>query len=116
MAATLLTPIVAPHPFATAGVAIVFTAIDVANGNCFQSTGREILLINNGDASPHVFTVTSAPDHEGRTGDVSLSIPAAVSIYITQMFPTSGWAVAGLITIPAGQDSHFTLAVIRFPV
>jgi|SRR5579859_5000698 len=113
---TTLTPIVAPGPFDTAGVVVAATAYDVANGNQFVSTGREILIINNTDVGAHTFTVNSTPDQEGRTGNLTQSVGASAR-YVTQMFPVEGWANgSGMITIPSGQDSHFMLAVVRFPI
>jgi uncharacterized protein YjdB len=73
-------------------LAVVFSACDATNGNAFVTTGREILIVQNPDASAHTFTVTSVPDGLGRS-DTSLtaySVPATSSagIYLVSQI---GW-------------------------
>jgi hypothetical protein len=49
---------------------------DVANGNQFRATGREILLVLNSGASPTTFVIDSVPDPYRRERDVNENIPA----------------------------------------
>lgn len=73
-------------------LAVAQTALDAANGNSFIATGKELLIIQNTDASPHTFTLTSVNDQLGRL-DSSLtnySVPAN-SFAAIQMSQLSGW-------------------------
>jgi hypothetical protein len=73
MPETALPIITAKDPFAVIaadGIDFVFTACDVANGNDFVSTGRELILVQNSGAAPYTVTVTSVLDEKNRTGDV----------------------------------------------
>lgn len=71
---------------------LTFTASDTSNGNAFTSTGKEILIIQNTDASPHTFTVTSVGDALGRS-DTSLTnySVAANSFSMLYCSTIAGW-------------------------
>lgn len=118
MALTTIAPIAAPASWATIGTAITFTALNAdggAGGLQFACNGRQALLIQNvSGTTAFTITITSQPDTpEGRTADLTLSIPAN-GIYCTQMFPVNGWVKAGYVLIPTGQSVNLQVAVLSF--
>jgi hypothetical protein len=56
-----------------------FTAADVANGNYFTASGRDLVTVFNSDSAPHNLSILSAPDAcTGRRADVAgYVVPAA---------------------------------------
>lgn len=96
-----------------AGDLAVPFASDLANGNAFQATGQEILLAQNTDAAPHNMTVTSVPDHLGRTQDIaSYSVPANSSAAI-EASVMEGWKQADGNIYLATDNALLKFAVIR---
>lgn len=59
MARTTLTPEVAPGSTPLDEEVLTFTAADVANGNQFAHTGRELLIVENVGAGSHNVTLQS---------------------------------------------------------
>src|SRR5690242_11662715 len=74
-----------------AGDLAVTMASDTGNGNTFAATGREIIIAQNTDASPHTFTITSTQDHLGRTGDITTYSVPANTVAAIQMTSLEGW-------------------------
>ena len=73
---TALTPITPLGPYLVGApgattLNFAFTACDASNGNSFPITGRDILLVENSDASPHTITISSVADQFGRTQDIT---------------------------------------------
>lgn len=94
---------------------VSFTAADATNDHEFVNTGREILVMNNGDASQRTATVVSVADENGRTGDQDLA-PAAGEISVAGPFPTSLWnSTLGkvYVNLSPGEDANVTFAVLR---
>lgn len=93
-------------------LAFTMTAMDVANGNSFVATGREVLVFQNSDASAHTVTITSVADKLGRT-DASLT---AYSI------PANGFAAIQMKEINAWLQSNGSIylatssALVKFAV
>jgi hypothetical protein len=115
MATTVLTKTALPGPYDTDGVTITWQAADAANGNHFIATGKEILIARNDDAGAQTVTVTSTPDPQGRTGDISADSIAAAAYHAWQKFPVSGWRqTAGTILVTAS-DAGVFLAVLQLP-
>lgn len=56
---------------------LVLTPADQGNGMSFVDNGRTMLLFVNNGASPVTWTIASVADEYGRTGDVTVSVPAA---------------------------------------
>lgn len=84
-----------PLPLAPGAAKVPFVAADIVNNHRLPLTGREVLLIRNGDAAPQVVTITSAPDEEGRSGDITgYNIPAGET-HCFGPFPLEGWAQGG---------------------
>lgn len=100
------------------GLDFVFTAADVANGNSFQCTGRELLIAYNSDgANPYTFGVTSVDDEKGRSEDVGpYSLAAGEYAYWTGGLTNSkGWKqTSGLIYLTAN-NAAIKFAVLRLP-
>jgi hypothetical protein len=116
MARAILTPTLVPADYATAGVAVTFTAWDATNGNRFQATGREILLAKNVSAdTARTVTVTSQTDPYGRSGNITAdSIPFGTT-RVYQMFPLSGWADSSGYIAVDGSTTDIQFAVLRLP-
>jgi hypothetical protein len=86
-----------PTAYAVAGVTPAQTAADTVNNNSIVLTGNEIVLaVNTDTAATHTVTITSAPDAEGRTGDITADVvPVAVAglsgFRVYQRFPLTGY-------------------------
>lgn len=63
----MLTPISLPAPWATTGIALLWTAADAVNGNRFLASGRDLILARNAGTTERNLTVKSFP--VPRTGD-----------------------------------------------
>ena len=119
MARTALTPLTPKGPYpgvVNAGdLAAAFTAADVANGNSFPSTGREIIIAQNTDgAAAHTVTITSIADERGRTGDITTySIPANgfAAFAVTS---TAGWKQSDGNIYLAASDAQVKFLILRF--
>ena len=66
-------------------------ASDLANGNTIPCTGQEVLWIFNNDTVLHHFTITSAPDQLGRTGDIAAYVVNPGTLCAIQMSQVVGW-------------------------
>lgn len=115
MPRTTLTPINTPDSYATAGVALTWTGADVANGNQFQATGREILLARNTDTLSHNVSVTSVADPYGRTGNITNDAIAAGAFRVYQQFPITGWMQSDGYVYLNGDHATIQFAVLRLP-
>lgn len=114
---TLLTTFVLPQNNATitaAQLTVTLTACDNVNGNTFNATGREVLIMQNSDTSPHAITITPVADPYGGTNTslTAYSLPAS-SVSAVQMKYLIGWASSGVITIPACSSNLIKLAVLQ---
>jgi hypothetical protein len=96
MARTTLTKTVPLGPYPSLPVSAdaldaVFTAADVSNKNQFAPTGDDVLLMWNSGASPYTVTLTSAPDNQNRTGDITTYSLAAGDIAAVKLNNIKGW-------------------------
>jgi len=106
-------------PLTALSAALVFTAADVANGNSFVSTGRELILVMNTGAAPGTVTVTSVVDPSARTGDITAySLPIGS---VTPQFavhgplPLAGWSQpAGVVNLQ-GSAATVWFCIVRLP-
>jgi len=94
MARTVLTPqvLAGAYPGSNPVPALTLVAADNVNGNQFTMVKGDILVIQNTDgAGAHTFTLSSVPDRELRTQDVTAqSVPAnGIVVYGSMDFP--GW-------------------------
>lgn len=82
-----------------AGLPIVWTAVDQANGMFFINDGETVIMARNTDASPHAVTIDSVADQFGRVGDIVMT-PVAESgvldgIAVSSRLPTHLFNQAG---------------------
>src|SRR2546421_6058206 len=96
MARTTLTKTAAPGPYPNpvASVAVTMTAADVANGNQFQPSGRDVLIAQNTDASPRNVTISGANDPFGRLLGLTTDPIAAGATRTYPLFKLPGWIQA----------------------
>jgi hypothetical protein len=101
MARLALTPVSLPakypvlQPAANAWDA-AFTAAgaDFADGAGFTLTGKEIVIVRNGNAAPQTVTVSSVKDPFNRTGDVTAYSIGIGEYCVLPQFQPVGWAQA----------------------
>lgn len=92
---------------------IVFDAADDVNGNEFQSTGNEIVLVSNPTGGALSVTFTAAPDSIGRAGSISSYSIAAGEIAVFGPFATTQWRQAdGMVYIDTSATG-LEIAVFR---
>jgi len=121
MARTTLTvqEIESPFDVPAAGVAdFTWTAGDVANGNDFACTGRELILVQNTDgATPYYVTISSVVDEKGRTEDIDEYSLAAGDFarFSVGLTNSKGWQQSdGKINIDV-ENAAVEIAVLRLP-
>lgn len=92
---------------------ISWTAADQANGMEFKNDGRTILLMKNGDASPHTATIDSIACSHGRVGDGAIVVPAGEEglggPYPPAEFDQSG----GVVHVDFDDDTSVEVAAVR---
>lgn len=110
MAETIIAPIAAPSTWSQTGSALVFTALDNANGNKFLVAPGTIVIVQNTDSGSHNVQFTSAADSFGRVGDINQAIAAGA--FQVFDFTTSGWSNAGYVFMPSGQNANLKIAIL----
>ena len=98
------------------GFDITFAASTLTDGDTFQCTGRELLLVYNSSTSATI-TITSVADEKGRTGDITTYAVAGsgYSIFPVGLTNAPGWkSAAGTIRITCSATT-LKVAVIRLP-
>ena len=119
MARTLLTPIAIKGPYpGTAGALALdfaFTAADVANGNAFKLTGKEILLVSC-PAVGYTITLTSVADNRKRTADIT-AYAVGIGLYSAFNFlgGLEGWLQTDGNVYIAGSNAGILFAVLQLP-
>lgn len=94
---------------------IVFTAGDQANGHTIlnESPGNVILLIKNGDASPHSVTAEGVADRWGHANDLVTAVGATTDAimgpFAAEVFGQPG----SLVNIDLDGDTSMSFAAIR---
>lgn len=94
---------------------LAMVAADVSNGNKFTLSGHEVLLMQNTHATTaYTVTITSVPDHEGRSQDVTSYLLQAGDIALFSFVGgTEGWKQTdGTIHI-AANNAAVKFAVIK---
>jgi hypothetical protein len=81
MAPTQLTNFAPAYILTPAGVAQglldkAFQAADPVNGNFYQSSGKDMLIVFNSDTVSHTFGIQSAPDQFGRYANITYTVAA----------------------------------------
>ncbi len=116
---TPITPFTLPknNQTITAGqLTVAMTSCDAANGNQYVYSGRDVLLLQNTDASPHPITVNTIADPYGGTNTslTSYSLPAN-SISAIQMQFSQGWLqTGGVIQIASGCSNLIKIAILQY--
>lgn len=95
-----------------------FAAGDVANGNDFTASGKDIIIVQNTDgAIAYTVTITSIIDEKNRTGDItSYSLAAGdFAIFTVGLTTSKGWIQTdGKIYIDV-ENAAVEVAVIKLP-
>jgi hypothetical protein len=102
-------------PLAVGSAALALVPADVAQGNSYVSTGREIIVVQNTDVAAQTVTVTSAADERNRLGDLGPYQVAAGAIAVLGPFKRQGWARADATVRVAASHANVKLAVVRLP-
>lgn len=101
------------YPGTVAANAADFTwqAGDATNLNSFVSTGAELLLVRNDNASAQTVSVLSVADSFARTGDITSYSVDAGEYATFGPFPTAGWRQSdGTVHIdPSHTDLKFAV-------
>lgn len=93
-----------------------FAAGTITDGDTFQCTGREILLVKNGTGT-NTLTITSVDDEKGRAEDITAYSLAAglFAVFGIGLTNSQGWkAAAGTVRITVS-SAEVTVAVLRLP-
>lgn len=114
MARVTLTPNAVTGKFPTVGVTITETAADASLLNQCKATGREILIARNTHATDaKTVTVTSvAHPVTGRSGDITASLAAGVSITFGPLAP-EGWRQADGYLYFQGETADIVFQVLQ---
>jgi hypothetical protein len=92
------------------------TTVDTVNGHYFQNPdGRELLIVKNGDASSHNFTIHNPTTVEGLTvPDRVIAIPAGQTFWIPGPSPQV-FDQPGTVVVSFDADFAMTVQVARLP-
>lgn len=77
------------------------TVVDAVNGNYFQSSGNDLLVIHNPTAGPLNVTISSQNDPWGRTKDITAYAIGAGLCSAFGPFKTDGWTNCGKLFFTA---------------
>jgi hypothetical protein len=100
-------------PITAGSLAITFAACDATNGNSFNATGREVLLVQNSGGSAYTFTVTSIADNLNRLDTSLTTYSVAAGAYAAvEMKNLTGWQSSGSISMTCSNAS-VKIAVIQ---
>lgn len=106
-----------PRNGSIAGVS--FTAADATNDHEFPNDGNTFLIVKNTDVAAQSVTVVSVPDEHGRTGDLTISVPANGGVAVTSVFRPAIWnqsgADAGKVFVNITTATGLSLAAVRLP-
>lgn len=107
-----------PFDAITAGlITFAFTAGNTG-GDTITITGRELVIVQNTGVGARTFTIASAADEKGRTGDITAySLAAGEFAYFTGGLTNSiGWrnVSTGLLTITPSH-AEVKYAVLKLP-
>jgi len=121
MAETAITvqSVTAPFAAVTAGSAdFTLAAGDVANGNSFVCTGKELLICYNSDgANPYYITISSVDDRHGRSEDITEYSLAAgdYAVFGVGLTNSKGWKQSSGVINIAVENAAVEVAVLRLP-
>lgn len=111
-----LISLVDPNGTIAAGAAdLVWTAADVANGNSFSMSGKEMIAVTNSDTVSHNVTISSAADVLGRTKDIGPYAVGAGKVSLFGPFATHGWRQSDRTFYLSGDNANIKFAIFRLP-
>ena len=88
------------------------TAGDAANNHSMVNDGRTMLIIDNAGGGVATATIKSVASRYGRTGDLTVAVPAGEIAYVP-LLPPSRWnASGGVVDIDLDVDTSVRLAAI----
>jgi hypothetical protein len=94
------------------GLDMAFTPADTVNGNSFQTSGNDLLIVYNSDSVAHTFTLTSAADQYGRFATFTYTVGAGV-YSLVNITPTALYTQGGTgLVLMTGSDTHIQFLVI----
>jgi hypothetical protein len=94
---------------------VTFEAANVANGNRFVASGKDLVLAWNTGAEAYTVILTSIEDEKKRTGNIANYSIGASEIAVIGPVPTDGWLQAdGYIWLSAN-NAAVKFAVITLP-
>ena len=112
---TALTPVAANGPYPAAGTVFTFTAADVANGNEFAASGRDLILAYNSDVSSHNVTITSQADQFGRLGTITSEALPAGAYHLYGPLAKTGWANSSGQILLSADNAGVKFAILQIP-
>lgn len=125
MARQVLTPVTAPGPYPALPLGansrdVAFTAAGAsfADGSSFPITGRELLLVHNGNAGAQTVTISSVADDLGRTGDITTYSIGIGEYALFGPFKKEGWgqSTGALHFAASAADVEFLVVRVPFEV
>lgn len=116
MARTTITPTEAPAAAPLTTTTLTWTAGDVANGNQFAHTGREVLLAKNTGVGARTITFQSKAigGREDPLDNIAISI-AAAGYRVWGPFDTKGWKQADNFVYFDVEHAEVQVIVLRMP-
>lgn len=101
-----------PYPASLVMDSLTWAAADLANGNSFAFTGKEIIIVRNDDAATKNITLTSVVDPYGRSVNVTKAILTG-EYAIFQASDLTGWIQTDGLFYLSGDDVDLFIAVVR---
>ena len=100
-------------PVAANSLDIAFTAADVTNKEQFVADGKNLVLVRNTHATnAGTVTFTSAPDTQGRSGDITTYSLGAGEV-MAFLFKRPGWMQSDLNIYMEASATTMQYAVVR---
>lgn len=115
MARTALVPQVVLR--SSNGLTPSYGAVDQANGNQFQNTGREILHVKNSNAATRTLTISTPGNVDGlAVADATFVIPANTGDKFIGPLPPAVYSqIDGNVYLDWDASAGVTIAVLRLP-
>lgn len=85
-----------------------------ADGASFPITGRELLLVRNGNGAAQTVTITSMVDEKNRLGTITAYSVGISEYAVFGPFQKDGWAQAGGLLYFAASATDVEFAVLRW--
>jgi len=102
-----------PYPSNFLMDTLTFAAADTVNQNSFVYTGREIIIVENTDASTRNVTLTSIADDLKRVGNVTKAVTAN-AFTVFKASELTGWIQSTGLFHLEGDHAGLLFAVIRY--